>query len=131
MQETALALKREHPRWGAGLIRVELEQQFPQVALPSVRSLQRWFAEALLQPPRRKRPACVSRRAHQVHEVWQLDAKERMRLADGTGTCVLNISDEASGALLGALVFPPLPLESGSGGIFTLSTILPRCRSSC
>lgn len=115
LQETALALKREHPRWGGGLIRVELAQQFPKVALPSVRSLQRWFTQAHLQPPRSQRPAGISQRSRCVHEVWELDAKERMRLADGTPTCVLNVTEEASGALLGALVFPPVSLEPGSG----------------
>src|SRR5581483_8270481 len=110
LQQTALTLKRDHPRWGAGLIRVELRQQFPKDRLPSVRSLQRWFAAAGLQPVRSQRPVCVSPRAKQVHEVWELDAKERMRLADGTPTCVLNVTDEASGALLDAQVFPPVPL---------------------
>jgi transposase len=108
LQQAALALKREHPRWGAGLIRVELARAFPQTTLPSVRSLQRWFVAAGLQPLRRKHGETARWRACQVHEVWQLDAKERIRLADGTGTCVLTITDEASGALLGALVFPPV-----------------------
>jgi transposase len=108
LQQAALTMKQEHPRWGAGLIRVELARQFPQTTLPSVRSLQRWFVAARLQPLRRKQVQNVRSRASQAHEVWQLDAKERLRLADGTGSCVLNITDEASGALLGALVFPPV-----------------------
>jgi transposase len=127
VQEAALTLKREHPRWGAGLIRVELEQQFPNTALPSNRSLQRWFVVAGLQPLRSKRPAVVSSRARGVHEVWELDAKERMRLADRTGTSVLTVTDEASGAWLGALVFPPVSLGAGSRDAGTRGDAFPVC----
>jgi transposase len=125
--EAALTLKRDHPRWGAGLIRVELQPQFPNLPLPSARSLQRWFVAAGLQPLRSKRPVCVSPRARQVHEVWELDAKERMRLAEGTGTSVLSVTDEASGAWLDALVFPPVSLEPGSGAAGTGGDALPVC----
>jgi transposase len=127
VQEAALTMKREHPRWGAGLIRVELEQQFPHIALPSGRSLQRWFVAAGLQPLRSQRPASVSPRARRVHEVWELDAKERMRLLDGTGTSVLTVTDEASGAWLGALVFPPVSLGTGFGDAGTGGDAFPVC----
>src|SRR5258708_210248 len=46
----AVALKREHPTWGAPLIRVMLLRQFPASEVPTPRSLQRRFAQAGLQP---------------------------------------------------------------------------------
>jgi len=52
VQEAALSLKREHPRWGGGLIRVELSELLAGEPLPGVRTLQTWFREAGLQPPR-------------------------------------------------------------------------------
>lgn len=112
----ALALKREHPTWGAGLIRVELAHQFPAETMVQARALQRWFRAAGLQRPRAKQPPVVRQRGREAHAVWEVDAKERLRLADGSGASVLTVTDEATGALLGLPPFPPLPLESGPGG---------------
>jgi hypothetical protein len=40
----ALALRQQHPTWGAGYIRVRLaDDADPDQALPSERTLQRWF----------------------------------------------------------------------------------------
>jgi hypothetical protein len=62
--QAALALRREHPRWGAGLIRVMLRRRFLDEALPADRTLQRWFARAGLAPAAAgRRPDSVSRRA--------------------------------------------------------------------
>jgi transposase len=116
IQQGALALKREYPTWGAGLIRVELARQFPADALPQARALQRWFRAAGLQPARAQQPAVPRQPGRAAHAVWQVDAKERMRLADGSGTSVLTVTDEATGALLGLTPFPPLSLEPGAGG---------------
>ena len=38
--------------------------------------------------------------AKKVHETWQIDAKERIVLADGSQGCWLTIIDEKSGATL-------------------------------
>jgi transposase len=113
LHQAALTLKREHPPWGGGLIRLVLDEGFPKTPLPSCRTLQRWFAKAGLNPARARQPAVKRQRARAVHEVWEVDAKEQMRLCDGSGTCVLTATDEASGALLGAASFPPLLLEPG------------------
>jgi transposase len=115
LQQAALALKREHASWGAGLIRLELVKQFPGQYVPQPRALQRWFQAADLQPPRTHRPPMERQRGKASHEVWEIDAKERFRLADGSGTSVLCLTDEASGALLGATPFPPVSLEPGAG----------------
>jgi transposase len=121
IQQRALEMRREHPRWGGGLICLQLQELFAKRTLPCVRTLQRWFASAGLTPARRTRPPVERTRGEEPHAVWEVDAKERMRLADGTGTSVLDVTDEASGALVGAEVFPPLLLdagarEGGSGG---------------
>jgi transposase len=116
LSEAALALKRQHPRWGAGFIRVELASQFPDVALPGTRTLQAWFHAAGLQPARAKQPPLERDRAQEVHEVWEMDQKERMRLGDGSPTSTLTVTDEASGAMLGTEVFPPVSLDAGGRG---------------
>jgi transposase len=110
--EAALALKRAHPRWGAGLIRLQLKEQFPAQPLAAERTLQTWFRQAGLQPVKAVQPPVDKQRAKQTHAVWQIDAKERMHLADGSPTSVLTVTDEASGALLGVMPFPPLALDA-------------------
>jgi hypothetical protein len=112
----ALALRREHPRWGAGLIRVMLSRQFLGDPLPADRTLQRWFSRAGLAPVAAgRRPDSVSRRAARPHEVWQMDAAEKVPLATGQRVCWLRIADECSGAVLGTVVFPPRQLGRGPG----------------
>jgi transposase len=118
----ALELKREHPTWGAGLIRLQLVEQFGAGAVPQERALQRWFRAAGLQPPRAQRPPVERRRGKEAHQVWQMDAKEQMRLGDGTGTSVLSVTDEATGAILELAPFPPVSLVArgrpcGAGGV--------------
>jgi len=110
--EQAIQLKRDHPRWGAQLIQVELQKAGIK-ALPSVRTIQRWFREAgvnrstTIQQQRIK----TVQRGQQVHEVWAVDAKEAMRLEDGSWASWLVITDEASGAILTTHVFPPTELD--------------------
>jgi len=115
VHQAALTMKREHPTWGAGLIRLELRAQFPDEPLPKERAIQRWFRAAGLQPRRAQGPPVEREQGKEPHAVWEVDAKERMRLADGSPTSVLTLTDEASGALLGAAPFPPVSLESGRG----------------
>jgi transposase len=109
--EEAIEMKREHPKWGAQLIRLTLEKSHER--LPSVRTLQRWFRAAGVSNSakiQRSRLEVV-RRGQQVHQVWAVDAKERMKLADESSACWLVVTDEASGAILGGEVFPPMALD--------------------
>jgi transposase len=106
-------LRRRHPTWGAGLIRVVLQERWPDRAVPSERTLQRWFHHRGLSPRRRHRLPQPRGRGHQPHAVWQLDATEHVRLANGTEVSWLAIVDEATGAHLAAVVFPPRPLAAG------------------
>src|SRR5438874_1771031 len=56
IQEAALTSKREHPRWGAGFIRVLLAERFPDAVLPAERTLQQWFRATQLQPVPAQQP---------------------------------------------------------------------------
>jgi hypothetical protein len=115
VRREALFLRQEHPAWGAGFIRVRLRARHPSAALPSERTLQRWFGRTRepAAPPGRK-PAREHRRACAPHAVWQVDASERMRLATGQLVSWLRGVDEFTGAVLGTRVFPPRPLEPGA-----------------
>jgi len=105
--EFAVNLRRQHSQWGAGYIRVLLRAAWPRQRLPNTRTLQRWFARAGLGPaPRGVKPATSHARATRPHEVWQIDAVEQLRLADGSLACWLRITDEFTGAILRTKVFP-------------------------
>jgi len=113
MRQAALALRREHPGWGATLIRVALSEQRPKDTWPEPRTLQRWFRSAGLGPaPPSQRPPRVAGRADRPHQTWQMDAAELIALADRTCVCWLRIVDEATGAVLKTTVFPPRALDS-------------------
>jgi transposase InsO family protein len=84
-----------------------LGHDFPPPALPSARTLQRWLRAAGLAPaPRGRRPRPAPGRAGRPHAVWQVDAAERVALADGRRVCWLRVADEATGAVLWTEVFP-------------------------
>jgi Homeodomain-like domain len=50
IMQSAVGLRREHPTWGAGLIRVILRRRLPDDPPPAERTLQRWFLQAGLDP---------------------------------------------------------------------------------
>lgn len=103
----SLWLKRLHPGWGAGLIRLALVNRYGEAKMPSLRSMQRWFRWAHLTKPRQQQNQPVIGQSKAVRNSWQVDAKENLRLKDGRQACYLTITDEHSGAGLAALVFPP------------------------
>lgn len=126
--EAAVGLKQAHPSWGAGLIWVELSERFEEASLPSPRTLQRWFRRAGVgvKRTRDKAPQPRLQRGQQVHDVWALDAKEAIPLADGSRVSWLTISDEASGAILAAELFPPASVgQRGSSASAALSATNP------
>lgn len=114
--QRAIELKQLHPSWGGGLIWVELADEFEEKDLPCERSLQRWFHRAGLaeKQTRDTRPDSKVQRGKRVHEVWALDAKEQIRLANGNYVSWVAMTDEGSGAMLEAGAFPPKEMESGS-----------------
>jgi Homeodomain-like domain len=114
IRQAVLALRRDHPTWGAQLIRVMLADEKPQLAWPSPSTIRRWVRAAELARAPAGRPArASSKRAEQPHQTWQIDASEHIPLADKTEACWLRILDEATGAVLRTDVFPPRLLDSG------------------
>ncbi len=109
-------LKYYHRSWGADYILVQLRGKYPGLSLPSGRTLQRWF-RARGWNPKRHRSMSISRRwAKRPHEVWQIDAKERIGLkAEARAECCwLSITDEHSGSAIATPAFSPRAHSSGS-----------------
>lgn len=110
--QKALEMRRLHPSWGGGLIRVLLQEANEES--PSERTLQRWFRRHELTPaPAGRRTASSTQRAAQPHDVWQMDAVEQLRLGSGQKVSWLRLVDECSGAVLDTAIFPPRLLEFG------------------
>jgi len=105
--DAACQLKHDHPTWGAGRIRLELLRDFASAQIPSPRVLQRAFQRAGVNRPRRsQRPKTSLVRALAPHEVWQVDAVEKARLATGEEVSWMTVTDEFSGALLASELSP-------------------------
>jgi transposase len=111
--QKAIELRKHHPGWGGGLIRIFLQEQDSE-GCPSERTLQRWFRHSTMPaaPPGR-RPASDDKRARLPHEVWQMDAVDQLRLGSGQRVSWLRVVDECSGAVLQTTIFPPGLLEFG------------------
>jgi hypothetical protein len=112
VHQQALGLREAHPGWGAGLIRLALAEHFAVEDLPSERTLQRWFRRGGVGRKRSDTPPRLRvQQGQAAHEGWAMDARERMRLGDGSSASWLTITDEASGAILSVTLFPHRPLE--------------------
>jgi transposase len=107
----AVWLKRRHSDWGAAFIIVKLQQRYTDMALPTERTLQRWFKAQGLSKTKSCFALAPPAWANEVHEVWQIDAKEQLQLTSGEKACYLSIVDEKSGCLLKAAVFPPVQYQ--------------------
>lgn len=104
----AVWLKRAHPKWGAGLIRLLIVEKWPELEVPHERTLQRWFrAAGVNQRGKRRITGQSNKRGQEVHEVWQIDAKEQMKLADESEASWLMATDEKTGAIISGQIFPP------------------------
>jgi hypothetical protein len=115
-REAAEALRREHPGWGAPLIRSLLLRDHPGRPIPSARTLQRWFRRhGPPRPPRPEAPEPHRGRADRPHDVWQIDASERIRLADGREVSWLRVVDEFTGAFLLTRVFSRGAVDGRAG----------------
>jgi hypothetical protein len=121
----AVDLKQAHPHWGPANVRIELQKclQLTEPALPSPARLAALFkAECpqAVQPHQRglfrQAPPGPAR---QPHQRWQLDAKERVRLTDGTQVTVLEARDPAGGLMIISQVW--VTPSAGGGGCRKLS----------
>jgi len=109
--QTALALKKAHRGWGAKRVLVELE------ATPALRGMRLPKRSRLSTFFREQCPECVApRRPHRslprstgvprhVHERWQLDSQEGIRLANGEVATICNIRDPVGAAMIASRAF--------------------------
>ncbi len=107
----ALALKRRHPRWGAKRILVELRRdaELGHLPLPSCSRLALFFhvrcPECVAKHTPRRGVVSRPQRVTGVHEMWQLDIQESIRLHDGQLASVCNVCDPVSGAIIASMAF--------------------------
>jgi len=72
---------------GAPYIRSKLLASKQHARVPHERTIQRWFREAGINRPVGRGPKKETHYSVIVHETWQADAKENLRLADGSEAC--------------------------------------------
>ena len=116
IRERAMDLKRAHPAWGSGYIRVKLSEEFDRDRIPCTRQLQRYFVKGGLMEQTTRLPRHAADWVRRPLERVQVDAKERLETADGKPCCYLTYTDEHSGSVLDAFVFPLCTDQSGSSG---------------
>lgn len=110
VRETSLRLKREHKRWGANRLLIELRNDpaLTGLTFPSRSRLYAFFHQEC--------PECLSiwtqhkevpptPTASAVHEEWQVDHQEGHRLLDGSIATVCNIRDPYGAAMIASQVF--------------------------
>lgn len=109
--EQALLYKRSHPRWGARRVLVELQQvaELSELPLPGPSRLAEFFKMACpecvggVRP--RQSPPVRPPRASRVHQIWQFDSQEGIRLSDGEIATIGNIWDEWGAACIASQAF--------------------------
>ena len=99
-----------HPSWGVPYIVTKIGIDYPELTLQSVRTYQRRLKKDCpkveIPPPKVPREDLIND-VRQVHDEWQMDAKEQIKLASGQEVSYMNITDTKSNALLKAKPFPP------------------------
>lgn len=105
--DRAITHRQTHGGWGCSYIRLKLVAEFGEGAVPSVRQLHRWIKAKGLISGTTRLPAVDSPWANQPLKRVQVDANEQLECSDGVKCCYLNFTDEHSGAVLDAFVFPP------------------------
>src|SRR6266508_3710537 len=131
----ALALKRDHRRWGPNRVLVELRQDplLEDLALPSRSRLAALFkaecpellASCRYHPSAAPRPDPPSA----VHECWQLDSQESIRLADDRVATICTIRDPLGAAILVSQAFDVT--SPGRGRKLTWQEVRSVIRSAC
>src|SRR5262249_2438416 len=101
----ALDFRRQHPDWGAALIPVMLCRLKRWGPVPGPRAIPPWPPAAHPAPSPAGRKSPHRPRSSAPHERWQVDAADRMRLANGRLVSWLRLTDECSGAILRTVVF--------------------------
>ena len=109
--EQAVRVKRAHPHWGAANVRLELQRQsgLPAAALPSPARLSALFTvrcREAVQPHRHQYyPERAVPQARSAHQRWQMDAKEKVVLAEQAVASVLNVRDPVTAVMIASRAF--------------------------
>ena len=120
LRAQVLALRQCHRRWGAGRILAELLETGVCKPLPHATTVCRWLRQAGLAPPRPIVHPAIVPSAVELHQIWQMDAAEKILLRSGQRVCWLRLVDEASGAVLFSRVFAqPCWAEVGAAAVQT------------
>lgn len=115
--EKAIELKQAHPHWGPKKIRVEMQrkQELREEQLPSPASLSVVFKQRCpeaVQPRQRRMLPPPNPTVHRVHQRWQMDAKEGIKLGANRAN-IQEIRDIYSGLMIASQAFTAFP--SGKG----------------
>lgn len=107
----ALSLKQNHPNWGPNRVLVDLQhrEETAALGLPSRSQLALYFKahcpECVHTVRRTSPPPHRPPRASGVHEIWQLDSQEGIRLRDGQICTICNIRDPLGAAMIASRAF--------------------------
>ena len=102
----------ENKALGAPIIRSRLLQDGNFDKVPHERTIQRWWIKTGKNKPRGRRPKQKGDGyTNEVHHTWQVDAKDKVRIADKSEHSYLSFTDEASCSYLSGQVFPPEATE--------------------
>lgn len=111
VSEKALELKQSQPKWGPHRVLIELEDdpELKQYGLPAPSSLAAYYKEVcpeLLLSKKKKRPKpSKPPEANGVHEIWQLDHQEGIRLDTDEVVTICNIRDPFAAAVIVSQAF--------------------------
>jgi len=100
----ALEFKQQHPRRGPTRILHQMSQdaQLCSLRLPKRSTLAAYFRQACPELlAKRSAPPPAPPRPRAVHELWQMDSKENLRLQDGTIATVLDVREPVACLWLG------------------------------
>ena len=109
--QRAADYKRQHRGWGADRVLIELakDEQLRGLALPKRSRLAAFFKERcseavkVYRPP--QPPPGGGRKPQQVHEVWQMDNQEEIKLGNGELAVICNIRDPYGAAPIASQAF--------------------------
>ncbi len=108
-----LRLKKEHPGWGADVVRPRMAPRLglPASQLPSVSTIEKYWMQfgERLSPRQRKRPAAGKPKPapapRAAHGRWQADFKESLPVTGIGPVDVFNIRDEFTPVKIGSFVY--------------------------
>ena len=109
--EQAVTAKRDHPHWGPANVRLELQRQagLPAAALPSRARLSALFKarcpDAVQLHRHQYYPERAVPHARSAHQRWQMDAKEKVVLAEQAIATVLNVRDPVTALMIASRAF--------------------------